>query len=167
MDGTARFEAHINPAKSQALVGGATVFGGVCLLGGLLLVNPILVLLALAAFALALFNYPHLRENEPLLVVSPRGLKLDGLGLIRWSSVISCGLDDEVAPGKRSTRLRCKLLDTMPNSLRSEDEDGMIRRIQVRVWKFEPPDFLIIELGPMKEDPQDVFQAILHYVAPI
>ena len=50
------------------------------------------------------------------------------------------------------------------NLISTDDDDNMIRRVQVRVWKFEPPDTLLIELKSVKEDPQDIQLAISQFI---
>lgn len=75
-----RFDAHIRPDGGRALVVGSAIVGGAAVLAGLVLSEPLLVFLALIAFAVSLYNYPCFRLVKRTFLQVFRDWKLMDLG---------------------------------------------------------------------------------------
>jgi hypothetical protein len=152
MDAPARFEAHIKPDGGRALVISSAMIGGACVLAGLMLSQPLLVLAALIAFAVSLYNYPLLGAREAQLSAGLDGLELDGLGTIGWRSIQSL----ELGPAEGPASLHCHLADTLEQAIKSQGETSALRTVQVNIWRLQDEKTLVIDLSRFVEEPQDV-----------
>lgn len=154
-----RFDVHITPDRGRRLVAGAAIFGGASVLAGLILSRPILVLVALGAFAVALYNYPLLGRREAHLSATLHGLKIDGLGIVDWRSIENMTLSEDVA----SPTILCSLKDTLEGALKEADETSALRVIQVNIWRLQDSTTLAIDLSQVIEPARDIIEALQNF----
>lgn len=151
-----RFDAHIKPDGGRALVIGSAIIGGAFVLGGLVLSEPLLVLVALIAFAVSLYNYPLLRARDPHLSASLLGLQIDGLGTVDWGSIADLKFEQE---GDTSS-MTCTFADTLDQAVKQTEEAGALRNLQVNLWRLQEDGSLVIDLSNFTEAPQDIYEAV-------
>lgn len=151
-----QFDVHVTPNQGRRLVLGASIVGGTAVLAGLILSEPILVLISLAAFAVALYNYPLLNRTEAHLTATLHGLAIDGLGIVDWRSIDTLALsDDQNAP-----TLLCTLNQTLEGALKEAGETSALRTVQVNIWRLEGGATLAIDLSQVDEPAAEVCQAL-------
>lgn len=151
-----RFDVHVTRGKGRRLVLGASIVGGTAVLAGLTLSEPILVLISLAAFGVALYNYPLLNRTEAHLTATLHGLSIDGLGLVDWRSIDTLALsDDQSAP-----TLLCTLNQTLEGSLKEVDETSALRTVQVNIWRLKDGATLAIDLSQVNESAVEIHRAL-------
>jgi hypothetical protein len=156
------FDAHIKPDGGHALVIGSAIVGGACVLAGLVLSEPLLVLAALLAFAVSLYNYPLLNPNEAHLSASLHGLEIDGLGTIDWHSIKT--IDRKDVEGK--AHAQCKLTQTLEKAVKKADgTSSALRSVQVTIWRLPDQHTLAIDLSRFKEKPEEVLSAMNRFHA--
>ncbi len=151
-----RFDVHVTPGKGRSLVLGASMAGGAAVLAGLLLSEPILVVVALAAFAVALYNYPLLDRTEAHLTATLHGLSIDGLGIVDWKSIDALTLSDD----QNTPTLLCTLNQTLEGSLKEADETSALRTVQVNIWRLEGGATLAIDLSQVDEPAVEICHAL-------
>lgn len=148
-----RYEAHIKPDGGRALVVGSAIIGGAAVLAGLILSEPLLVVVALVAFAVSLYNYPLLAQREAHLAASLQGLELDGLGLLAWRAIQSMEFDG-------TKTLTLNLNGKLDNSVKQSEDASALRTLQVTLWKMQGPQTLTLDLSHYFEEPDDIHRAI-------
>lgn len=154
---TTRYEVTIDPARSKLLVSGMTLIGGGFVLSGLVTSQPLLVLVALVAFSIALYNYPLLREKDPLISANWTGIDIDALGLVEWKYVDALSLSND-SEGRRPSKAMCLQLNGPLNDIiQHNGDDNALRNLQVRIWRHEPPNSLFVNLGTLKGDASEIF----------
>lgn len=156
-----RFDVHVTPDKGRRLVLGSAIVGGTAVLSGLILSEPILVLIALAAFAVALYNYPFLTRTEAHLTATLHGLSIDGLGVVDWRSIDALALSEDVG---RPTLL-CTLNRTLEGSLKEADVSSSLRAVQVNIWRLEGGTTLAIDLSQADEPAALIYKAFKDFHA--
>lgn len=154
-----RFDVHIARDKGRRLVAGSAIVGGASVLAGLVLSEPILVLVALCAFAVALYNYPLLGRREAHLSATLHGLEIDGLGVVDWRSIETMILSEDAA---RPTIL-CTLKETLEGALRETDDTSALRTIQVNIWRLQDSATLAIDLSQVREPAGEIIKALRHF----
>lgn len=154
-----RFDVHITPDKGRKLVAGSAIVGGAMILFGLVLSEPILVLLALGAFAVALYNYPLLNRREGHLSATLRGLEIDGLGTVDWRSVENLTLSEDAA----CPTILCTLTGTLESALKETDDTSALRAIQVNIWRLQDSATLAIDLSQVNEPASEVIAALKQF----
>ncbi len=152
-----RYEVTIDPARSKLLVSGMTLIGGGFVLSGLMTSQPLLVLVALVAFSIALYNYPLLREKDPLISANWNGIDIDALGLVAWKYVDDLSLSDDSNNGRPSKAMCLQLNGPLNDIIQHNGDDNALRNLQVRIWRHEPPNSLLINLDTLKGEPGDIF----------
>lgn len=150
-----RFDVHVTPDKGRRLVLGSSIIGGASVVAGLLLSQPALVLFALAAFAVSLYNYPLLNRTEAHLSASLHGLTIDGLGIVDWRSIDNLALSEDTS----SPTLLCTLSETLEGSLKETDDTSALRTIQVNIWRLQDSATLAINLDQVDEPANEIFEA--------
>lgn len=151
-----RFDVHMTPDKGRRLVLGSSIVGGAAVLAGLILSEPILVLVSLAAFAVALYNYPLLNRTEAHLAATLHGLSIDGLGIVDWKSIDTLTLSEDVG----SPTLLCTLNQPLEGSLKEVDDTSALRTVQVNIWRLEGSATLAIDLSQVNESAVEICQAL-------
>ena len=154
-----RFDVHIAPDRGRRLVAGASIFGGASVLAGLILSQPLLVLVALGSFAVALYNYPLLGRREAHLSATLHGLKIDGLGIVDWRSIDDLALSEDAT----FPTILCSLKDTLEGALKEADDTSALRTIQVNIWRLQDSTTLAIDLSQVIEPAREVIDALQHF----
>lgn len=155
MVGVESFDVHVTPDKGRRLVLGSSIVGGAAILAGLTLSEPILVLISLVAFAVALYNYPLLNRSEAHLSATLHGLSIDGLGIVDWRSIDALTLSDDTS----TPTLLCTLNQSLEGSLKEVDETSALRTVQVNIWRLEDGATLAIDLSQVDEAAAQICEA--------
>lgn len=151
-----RFDIHLTPDKGRRLVAGSAIVGGALILFGLILSEPVLVLAALGAFAVALYNYPLLNRREGHLSATLHGLEIDGLGIVDWRSIKDLTLSEDAA----NPTILCTLQRTLEDSIMESDETIALRTIQVNIWRLQDSATLAIDISQVNEPAGEVISAL-------
>ncbi len=147
-----RLEIYTDPTNGRTWVFGATVIGAICMLLGLLMNQPLLVLITITCFAVALYKYPMLRSTRPQVIAAREGLTLDGLGRIRWNSIRSLTFDGQ--------SILCHLDPDFEEAINVEETETALRSIQFHVWHRIEADQVRIDLKHLRGTPKDLFARI-------
>lgn len=153
-----RFDAHIKPEGGRALVIGSAIVGGAAVLAGLVLSEPLLVFLALIAFAVSLYNYPLITRDEAHLSASLQGLTIEGLGSLNWKSITSVSFEEPHG-------IVLNLSDKLDSVVSQAEDSSALRTLQISLWKQPDDQTLVLNLSEFEESPADIHDAVKRFHA--
>lgn len=155
-----KYEAFIHPREAELLVIGATVLGAITLFAGLFLQMPFLVLVTIASFGVAIYQYPKINNRKPMIVADSRGLAIDGLGRFEWQAIRSLHLDVPSETSGGTYRLVVHLAEEVEAYFHPQEEETALRSVQTRIWRHEEENRLSVLLDGFRETPLEISDAI-------
>jgi hypothetical protein len=170
----AEFEPPPRAAESGALAvyfdrraGQATVTGG---LGAALLfalaagVSEIWILtLGIPVGLLVAFHHLAMLRGVPQLVISDRGLYVDGIGLVAWEGVAEVQMVQRSVRTLANTSLYMLFEGPIRHAIVAPAFAGGLRRLQIMVWDAPDPDLLVLKLAGLDVDAEALMDAMEHY----
>lgn len=119
---------------------------------------------ALLLFAVAFYFVPFVRKSDPAIVASSAGLKVSGLGLVRWDAIGEAMLIDKAVRTIRNTELHLALKCPLEQALVTSDYGPLARRFMVQIWQAKKNQ-LIIKLEPLDVKPEPILETVRAFLS--
>ncbi|MGF1454220.1 MAG: hypothetical protein ACFB6R_02450 [Alphaproteobacteria bacterium] len=153
------FEIFFAEGRGEIAIWLAGGFALALILSGFILADPILMLTSLMPMAVSAYHLPMARNDHPQLVISARGITIDGLGHMDWEEIQNvdlwepAGLDHSAFGTETLSELIVETASNIEFTIDPQQDMSLIRTFQVMVWRLEELNIVRVRLGPLDVDP--------------
>ncbi len=156
--------------SGEMMVYGGTFFGLFALAGGLVSGQPVPLILAALMLGSAFYFFPMIRTERAQLRVEARGLYLDGMGWLPWTSIRDVRMYDKSVRTIRNTQLELQLIGPVKDFVMPDANQGALRAFMTRIWSVKPgadsgnAEMVLVRLEPLRAKPEEILASMQRFL---